>query len=61
MKVRRNVITLSDMDRELEEWAREEAKRRGKPFYQVVNDGLKLLRLVAKEYREEVAAGRDSR
>lgn len=68
MRHRRNVITLSDMEPELEEWARKEAKRAKKPFYQVVNESLKLLRFVIREYREvrepqsngEGAAGRDS-
>ncbi len=47
MRYRRNVITLSDMDPELEEWARGEAKRANKPFYQVVNDSLKLARVIS--------------
>lgn len=40
MKEQRNIITLSHMDRHLEEWAREEAKRRGKHFYQIVNEAV---------------------
>ena len=46
MRVRRNVITLSHLDPELEEWAREEAKRTNKHFYEIVNDALKLRRAV---------------
>jgi hypothetical protein len=46
MRVRRNVITLSHLDPELEEWAREEAKRTSKHFYEIVNDALKLRRAV---------------
>ena len=51
-RTRRNVITLSDMDPDLEDWAKEVAKRTGKPFYQVVNRGLELLRQ-AREWPEE--------
>ncbi len=56
MKQMRNVITLSNMEPDLEEWAREEAKRRGKHFYQVINEALDLLRL-AREGRVEEAHG----
>ena len=56
MKQMRNVITLSNMEPNLEEWAREEAKRRGKHFYQVINEALDLLRL-AREGRVEEAHG----
>jgi len=52
MKRPRNVTTLSNLDLELEEWAKEEAKRRGKPFYQVINEALKVLRL-AREGAEK--------
>lgn len=46
----RNIITLSDVPRELEIWAQDETKRRrrlglpGGHFYQVFNDGLRLLK-----------------
>ncbi|MDP2952088.1 MAG: hypothetical protein Q8O76_02065 [Chloroflexota bacterium] len=46
----RNIITLSDVPRELELWAIDETKRRralGLPdyhFYQIFNDGLRLLK-----------------
>jgi hypothetical protein len=49
MKKLRNVITLSDMDPELEVWARAEAERRGKPFYQVINEALEVLRAKAEK------------
>jgi len=52
MKRLRNIITLSNMEPGLEEWAREEAKRKGKPFYQVINEALELLRL-AREGAEK--------
>ena len=45
MKQLRNVITLSNMDIELEAWAREEAKARNVPFYQIINEALEVLRL----------------
>lgn len=52
MKQLRNVITLSNMEPELEEWARAEAKRRNEPFYQVINQALEVLRL-ARERAEK--------
>ena len=45
MKSLRNVVTLSNIDVELEQWAREEAQRTGKPVYQVFNEALEVLRL----------------
>jgi hypothetical protein len=47
------VITLSNMEPELEEWARAEAERSKKPFYQVVNEALEL----AKERAEKDEPG----
>lgn len=46
MKPMRNVITLSNMDSELEEWAREEARRRGIHFYEVINHALRIYQVV---------------
>lgn len=47
----RNIITLSNMDPELEEWARAEAERSKKPFYQVVNEALEVLRLASERLK----------
>ena len=57
MKKPRNVITLSNMDPELEEWARAEAERNKKPFYQVVNEALEVLRLARKRQQAGEGAG----
>ena len=55
MKRLRNIITLSNMEPGLEEWAREEAKRKGKPFYQVINEALEVLRLARHGQKAEGA------
>jgi hypothetical protein len=57
MSIKRNVITLSNMPPELEEWAREEAKRTGKPFYRVVNEALEVLRMARLGQKAEEGAG----
>ena len=58
------MITLSDMDPDLEEWARAEAKRKNAPFYQVINEALEVLRLTRegteKDEPQEVSAGGDA-
>jgi len=54
----RNIITISNMEPGLEEWAREEAKRQGKPFYQVINEALELLRLTREGAEKRTPRGR---
>ena len=57
------MITLSDMDPDLEEWARAEAKRKNAPFYQVINEALEVLRArerTEKDGAPEVGAGGDA-
>ncbi len=55
MKSIRNVVTLSNIHVELEQWARDEAKRQNKPFYQVFNEALEVLRLARQGQKAEGA------
>lgn len=60
MKPLRNVITLSNLDQQLEEWARKEARRRKKPFYQVVNEALKVYQVIHQTIKEADDGENDS-
>lgn len=57
MSIKRNVITLSNMPPELEEWAREEAKRTGKPFHRVITEALEVLRMAREGQKADEGAG----
>jgi hypothetical protein len=56
MTIKRNIITLSNMPPELEEWAREEAKRQNKPFHRVVTEALEVLRMAREGQKEGAGA-----
>jgi hypothetical protein len=57
MKSLRNVVTLSNINVELEQWAREEAQRTSKPFYQVFNEALEVLRLARQGQKADEGGG----
>jgi len=59
MSIKRNIITLSNMPPELEEWAREEAKRTGKPFHRVITEAVAVLRMAREGQRADEGAGAD--